>query len=244
MRGGIPVGSSSAARATRGRCRRSPDPTATAITDALLFDLDGCLVDSLPSIRGCWERTLPRFGYALPSDAEVRRLAGPPLSEVARALVPDASPARIAEIVAAYRVCSVAAAGDVPAFPGVPDLIDALADRGIAMGIATSKSIEVAEPVLQALGLRDRFAVVEGTRVDELGAAKGTVVARALAGLDALGAPRPAALVGDRAHDVVGAHAHGLRAFGVLWGYGGRAELEEAGADALLARPADLLDLV
>lgn len=141
-------------------------------------------------------------------------------------------------------MCSVAAAGEVPAFPGVPELLGELADRGVAMGIATSKSIEVAEPVLQALGLRDRFAVVEGTRLAELGTAKETVVARALAGLEALGAPRAAALVGDRAHDVVGAHAHDLRAFGVLWGYGGREELEAAGADALLERPADLLDVI
>ncbi|HTU30485.1 MAG TPA: HAD hydrolase-like protein [Solirubrobacteraceae bacterium] len=209
-----------------------------------MFDLDGCLVDSLPAIRGCWERTLPQFGAALPSGAEIRRLAGPPVDEVARALVPDAAPDLIAEIVAAYRRCSVAAAGEVPAFPGIPELIGALADRGVALGIATSKSIEVAEPVLRALGLRDRFAVVEGTRVEELGTGKATVVARALAGLGQLGAPRATALVGDRAHDVVGAHAHGLRAFGVLWGYGGREELEASGADALLERPADLLDLL
>jgi phosphoglycolate phosphatase len=176
--------------------------------------------------------------------AEIRRLAGPPVDEVARALVPDAPPDRIAEIVAAYRLCSLAAAAQVPAFPGVPELVDELADRGVAMGIATSKSIEVAEPVLEALGLRSRFAVVEGTRVDELGAAKETVVARALAGLQALGVPRATALVGDRAHDVIGAHAHGLRAFGVLWGYGGREELEASGADALIERPADLLELL
>jgi phosphoglycolate phosphatase len=166
------------------------------------------------------------------------------VDEVARTLVPDAPPARIAEIVAAYRRCSVAAAAEVPAFPGIPELISALAERGVAMGIATSKSIEVAEPVLEALGLRGGFAVVEGTRVDELGTAKATVVARALAGMEALGAPRATALVGDRAHDVAGAHAHGLRAFGVLWGYGGREELEVSGADALLERPADLLDLI
>jgi phosphoglycolate phosphatase len=146
--------------------------------------------------------------------------------------------------VAAYRLCSLAAAAEVPAFPGIPELISALAQRGTTLGIATSKSIEVAEPVLESLGLRGRFAVVEGTRVDELGAAKETVVARALEGLEAIGAPCPVALVGDRAHDVVGAHANGLRAFGVLWGYGGRDELEAAGADALLHRPSDLLDLL
>lgn len=166
------------------------------------------------------------------------------MDEVARTLVPDASPSRIAQIVAAYRRCSVAAAAEVPAFPGVPELIGELTDRGVVMGIATSKSIEVAEPVLQALGLRDRFAVVEGTPLDELGTAKETVVARALVGLESLRAPRPAALVGDRAHDVLGAHANRLRAFGVLWGYGGRVELQQAGADALLQQPAELLDLL
>jgi phosphoglycolate phosphatase len=215
-----------------------------ATTDALLFDLDGCLVDSLPAIRSCWERTLPRFGAQLPSDAEVRRLAGPPVDEVARTLLPGASPPRIAQVVAAYRRCSVDAATEVPAFPGIPELIDALAERGVAMGIATSKSIEVAEPVLDALGLHERFAVIEGTRVDELGTAKETVVGRALAGFEARGVPRPSALVGDRAHDVVGAHAHGLRAVGVLWGYGGPEELRTAGADALLERPSDLLALL
>jgi phosphoglycolate phosphatase len=192
----------------------------------------------------CWERTLPAFGAELPSGAEVRRLAGPPVDEVARALLPDAGPERIAEIVAAYRRCSVGAAGEVPAFPGIPELLASLTERGVTLAIATSKSIEVTEPVLEAVGLRRRFAVVEGTRRDELGTAKDTVVARALAGLEALGVARPSALVGDRAHDVVGAHIHGLPAFGVLWGYGGREELEAAGADALLEHPAELLDLI
>ena len=163
---------------------------------------------------------------------------------MARALLPGAPPARIAEVVADYRRCSVDAADEVPAFPGIPELVRALRERGVTLGIATSKSIEVAEPVLDVLGLRASFAVVEGTPRDELGTAKETVVARALAGLQALGAPRPAALVGDRAHDVIGAHAHGLRAIGVLWGYGGRVELEAAGADALLERPQDLLGLL
>ena len=208
---------------------------------ALLFDLDGCLVDSLASIRGCWERTLADFGAPPPAPDVLRHLAGPPVDEVARRLLPGASDARIAEVVAAYRRCSVAGAGEVPAYPGVPELLHALRGRGLRLAIATSKSIEVAVPVLRALGLHRCFDVVEGTGVDELGASKSAVVERALAGL----APhRPLALVGDRAHDVVGAHAHGLLAYGALWGYGGRAELTDAGADALLASPADVLGLL
>jgi phosphoglycolate phosphatase len=121
------------------------------------------------------------------------------------------------------------------------EMIRGLRERDVRLGIATSKSIEVAEPVLDALGLRASFDVVEGTRADELGADKATVVQRALIGL----APDlPLGLVGDRSHDIVGAHAHGLRGFGAVWGYGGAAELERAGADVLLATPADVLSLV
>ena len=47
-------------------------------------------------------------------------------------------------------------------------------------------------------------------------------------------------MVGDRRHDIAGAHANGVRALGVLWGYGSRDELEAAGADALVGDPADL----
>jgi phosphoglycolate phosphatase len=211
------------------------------LTTALLFDFDGCLVDSLPSIRRCWRLTLPQFGAPLPSEEQVRALAGPPLNVVARRLLPEADDALIAEVVLAYRRCSVADVGGVLTFPGVPELLDELRDRGVRLGLATSKSIEVAEPVLESLGLRGYFAVAEGTRVDELGTDKTTIVARALT---VLAPDVPLGLVGDRYHDIEGAHAHGIAGYGALWGYGGRAELEAAGADALLAEPADVAALV
>ncbi len=207
------------------------------VAAALLFDLDGCLVDSWPSILRCWELTLPEFGRELPVAAQMHRLAGPPVDEVARHLMPNADEPTIAAAVARYRRCSLAAAGDVPAFPGVPELLHRLRDRGVALGLATSKSIEVAEPLLESLGLRGCFEVAEGTREDELGTDKATVVGRALAGM----APVvPVGLVGDREHDIRGAHAHGIGGFGALWGYGSREELTAAGADRLLARPADV----
>ncbi len=53
-------------------------------------------------------------------------------------------------------------------------------------------------------------------------------------------APGTAAMVGDRRYDIAGAHANGLRGIGALWGYGGRAELEAAGADLLVATPTEL----
>jgi phosphoglycolate phosphatase len=203
---------------------------------ALLFDLDGCLVDSLPSIVRCWGETLGAVGRAAPSVAEVRPFVGPPADQTARALAPDLSESEIEQLLAAYRRCTTVAE-DVNAFPGVPELLAALAGRGVPLAVATSKSIEVVEPLLQRLDLARWFEVVEGTGRHEPGTDKTTIVARALARL----APtRAFAHVGDREHDVIGAHAHGLTAIGALWGYGSSDELTEAGADVLVTTPAEL----
>jgi phosphoglycolate phosphatase len=128
-------------------------------------------------------------------------------------------------------------AEDVAAFPGIPELLAALAGRGVALAVATSKSIEVVEPLLERLDLAHWFDVVEGTGRDELGTDKATIVARTLARLAPM---RAFAHVGDREHDVVGAHAHGLTAVGALWGYGSAEELTDAGADVLVGTPAEL----
>jgi phosphoglycolate phosphatase len=203
---------------------------------SVLFDLDGCIVDSLASIVRCWEETLPRFGLAVPSPEVIRAHVGPPVTEAAQAFAPGRDGAAVAELVRAYRALS-AEATDVEPYPGMPELLRSLHADGWILGIATSKSREVAEPTLERLELARLFTVLEATRVDELGTAKSTVVGRALAALAPI-APR--ALVGDRMHDVIGAHAHGLSAIGVLWGYGSESELTAAGADALVTSPAEL----
>jgi phosphoglycolate phosphatase len=184
----------------------------------------------------CWTETLPEFGLEVPPVAQIRAHVGPPVHEGAQAFAPDRDEPTIAAIVAAYRLRS-ARATDVEPFPGMPELLASLAGRGWVLGIATSKSIEVAQPLLDRLGLTPLLSVIEGTRVDEIGTDKATVVGRALARLAPL---VPLALVGDREHDVDGAHAHGLRAIGVLWGYGSEQELTAAGADTLVHSPAEL----
>ncbi len=207
---------------------------------ALLFDLDGCLIDSFPSIARCWRETLVDFGLAPPTPQQVRPHVGPPVDVAARALAPGADEATLKAIVADYRRRS-AQATDVRQFPGITELMGDLAERGLRMAIATSKSIEVALPQLARLDLRRWFEFVEGSRVHEPGADKATIVARSLA---RLGPARPLALVGDREHDIRGAHANALAAIGVLWGYGSRDELVVAGAEELAGEPADVPAIV
>jgi phosphoglycolate phosphatase len=205
------------------------------VTEAVLFDFDGVLVDSRAAVAGCLNATFAAHGMAEREPAELHQFIGPPLHETFALLVgPGDAPACVATFREIYRA---RAAAETPVFDGIPELLGALAGRPLA--VATSKPQPVAEPMLTALGLREHFATVAGPPLEH-DQPKARTIADAL---EALGVA-DATMVGDRSFDVVGAHAHGLRANGVLWGIGDEAELRAAGADALAASPTELLALL
>jgi len=141
--------------------------------------------------------------------------------------------------VAAYRQrYETACVVETLPYPGVGPVVEQLAAQ-LPLAVATSKPVHFAEPILEALGLRDAFRVVVGPSLTAMKESKSETVARAL---DALGCPGPAALVGDRRHDVAAGRANGIDTIGVTWGFGSRAELETAGADSVVETPAALLE--
>ena len=83
---------------------------------------------------------------------------------------------------------------------------------------------------------------MHGSALDGSRADKGELIRHILQteGLD----PRQTVMIGDRLHDVHGAARNDVLAIGVLWGFGGRAELEGAGAARIAASPAELPDMV
>ena len=87
-----------------------------------------------------------------------------------------------------------------------------------------------------ALGFGDAFEAVFAPELDLHVESKTSTVGKALAALGATGGT----MVGDRHVDMEAAHAHGLRAVGVTWGFGTADELRAAGADVLVTTPADL----
>jgi phosphoglycolate phosphatase len=131
-------------------------------------------------------------------------------------------------------------AAESAVFDGIPEVLDALAQT-MPLVVATSKSQALAEPLLEQLGLRDRFAAIYGPSLQARDEAKSLTIARALEGLPH--ARRPV-MVGDRKFDVLGARAHELPCIGVLWGIGSERELREAGATALAREPGELVALL
>jgi phosphoglycolate phosphatase len=206
----------------------------------VLFDLDGVLADSRLAITSCMNHALAAAGREPVPAESLYPLIGPSLSfGFASLLEVEPDDPSVAACIASYRsVYAEVSLRDTPTYPGVPEALAAIAAvPGRRLAVATSKPRAFAEPLLHALGLDDLFEVVAAPELDIHVESKTATVAAALS---ALGHDGPATMVGDRHVDMEAAHAHGLRAVGATWGFGTADELRAAGADALVATPADL----
>jgi phosphoglycolate phosphatase len=193
----------------------------------LLFDLDGVLIDSLPSILACMNHTLERMGRAPVGADAVRPLIGPPLEVSALALIGDAE--LVPRFVELYRerYAETCTRETLP-MPGLRPVLTSLAQRW-PLAVATSKAEVYVRPILAALGVLTFFSKggMFGRSLALDSEDKAAVVGRACAGL---GGAAGLVMIGDREHDVVGARAHGIDTIGVLHGRGSREELQRAGA--------------
>lgn len=210
---------------------------------AVLLDLDGTLVDSLPGITKSVHATLRHLGHEPEPALDLAFVIGPPLEDAMAILLARHGDDRVRESVTVYRE-HYGAVGmyESRAYAGVPESLAALAAAGFALYVATSKRSAFARPMLEQLGLARWMAGVYGAEPGGVLDHKPQLIAHLLSS-EKIASSR-AVMVGDRRFDISGAHANGLRAIGALWGYGSRAELTQAGADALAARPEDLFDAV
>jgi phosphoglycolate phosphatase len=206
----------------------------------VVFDVDGCLLDSIDGIVAGYQYALESVGVRPPSEAVLRSDVGPPVGVLFSSLgLDDATRERA---VAAYReFYAETGMHRARVYPGVVDLLDGLAERGLALATATMKLTPVAEAILERHGLGGRFAVVNGT--DATHHTKAETITRAL---ERLGNPDRGGvlMVGDRHTDIAAAQACGVGSVAVTWGYGSVAELAATGADHLVDSPAELSALL
>lgn len=211
----------------------------------LLFDLDGCLVDSTAPISAAMNHALVAVDLPARQPGELIRFIGPPLFASFETLLHEArGDVRLAaRCVALYREFYLEEA--LRSTMVVPGIDTALHELGgsVAMAVVTSKPGEYAEPIIDALGLRHHFLAVHAPATDLKGEPKAETLGRALEDLVPGADPATAVMIGDREHDVTAGIACGTATVGVTWGAGHRAELEAAGADHIVTTPAGLVEL-
>jgi len=207
---------------------------------AILFDLDGTIVDSAPGITATLAYTFERLGLPIPAPAELLRWVGPPILDSFRDLAgfDTEQSFRALEI---YREKYLAeGVYDASLYPGVAEVLHAIHAAGIPLSLATSKPETPARAILEHFHLIEPFDELTGASDDEVRSAKKDVVEEALRRLEAGGADLASTvLVGDRHHDVEGAAHHGVPTIFVTWGYGSAAEA--AGAITVVDTPEQLL---
>ncbi len=207
--------------------------------EVVLLDLDGTLTDNFAGISRSIVHALAALGEPAPDPSTLTDCVGPPLRySFARLLATDDG-ARIERAIVHYRErYSATGWHENVVYAGIPAMLVALRHGGRRLLLCTSKPQPFAERIVERFDLGGHLAGVYGAdlggTLDDKGALVAHIVARERL------EPARCAMVGDREHDILAARRHGIRAIGVLWGYGSRAELERAGADAIAADPGSL----
>ena len=205
----------------------------------LLLDLDGTLVDPAPGIVGSFRYAMARMGHPIDDDEDWRWIIGPSLRTTFSRLLagrgdPEAALRHYRERYSEWGLTEAAP------YDGVRDVLAARRAGGTRLFLCTAKPAVFAKRVVDVFGFAGLLDGVYGPQLDGGLDDKGDLIAHLMA--EERLAKDEVCMVGDREQDVRAAGRHGVPTVGVLWGYGGRDELSAAGAESLIASPAELND--
>jgi phosphoglycolate phosphatase len=213
--------------------------TDSAVPTAVLFDLDGTLVDSFPGIASAYHYMLQKMDLGEMTDLAIRELVGQNISSVLSEHF-GLSGDRLDEGISTFRRdYGLRGLFRYSKYEGIERVLHRLRDQAVTLCIATSKLRSMTSDLLDHAGWSETFAVVGGAELDGSRIHKRDIIAWSLGQLPE--GTRAVAMVGDRGIDIASSQELGLPGIGVTWGYGDRAELVAAGASVIVDSPDELL---
>ena len=208
-------------------------------TELVIFDLDGTLTDPMLGITRSVQYALRHFGIEVTDLSTLCPFIGPPLKDSFREFY-GMDDARAEEAIALTReYFAPKGIFENELYAGIPQLLEALRQGGARIAMATSKPAPFARRIAEHFAIDRYFDLIEGSTLDGTRTTKSEVLRLAIEGLGVTD-PARAVMVGDRRFDIEGAAATGIESIGVLYGYGSREELEQAGATHIVADVGEL----
>jgi HAD superfamily hydrolase (TIGR01509 family) len=210
--------------------------------EALLFDIDGTLVDSVDLHARAWEEAFAHFGLRIPF-AAIRAQIGKGGDQLMKTLLPPGEVERREEAIDRYRsdLYKRKYLGQVRGFPRVRELFQELLRRGLRIALASSAKGDELTRYKQVAGIEDLIdAETSGDDVEQ-SKPHPDIFAKAL---ERVGGDVPkdrVYVVGDSPWDAIAARRLGVRTIGVLCGGFAEPDLRKAGCVAIYRDPADLL---
>jgi len=198
--------------------------------DYIFFDLDGTLTDPAQGITNSFIHALKSFGLEIPSYETLCTFIGPPLVDTFKTKFGfDEEKAQLG--VVKYReYFADKGLFENSVYPGIELLLQELVAQGKHLVVATSKPEEYSIKILEKFGLAKYFDNICGSNMDETRSKKDEVIAYALE-RNNITDNSTVLMIGDRMHDIIGAHVHNIKACAVMFGYGSLEEFKDNNAD-------------
>jgi phosphoglycolate phosphatase len=219
-----------------------------SLIKAVIFDLDGTLLDTIEDITEASNRAFGARGLSPFSIEHMKTLVGDGAGELVRKAfaargVPSLTDADVAAILRDYRrEYETCWRKHSHPYPGIPELLDELARRGAKTAVLSNKAQMFTAVMVAEIFAGHRFDLVRGA-LPEVPLKPDPAPALAIAAELGI-APEACAFVGDTNVDMKTARAANMFAVGALWGFRTAEELRSSGAAVLIAAPSDLLGLL
>ena len=207
------------------------------MSQVILFDLDGTLLDTSPGVLSSVKYTIEKMGFQSLSEDALEEFIGPPIRKKMAEVYGISD-----ELAGTAMECFRQNYGredlyKAEAYPGLTELLDELRQKGYLLGVATYKREDQAQSLLEKKGLARFFDVIHGSDVDgkltkhfAKAAAEAADISSAAErkAIEAERAvpPQETVMIGDSLNDAVGAKEAGLKFIGVLYGFGFKSEKE------------------
>ncbi|HWR43577.1 HAD family hydrolase [Sporomusa sp.] len=206
---------------------------------AILFDLDGTLTDPKIGITKSVQYALKRFNIIEPDLDKLIPFIGPPLVESFQEFYSLSKTEATAAVEYYREYFTESGMYENAVYPGIKDMLTKLAATGKELIIATSKPTVFSEQIIDHFGMSQFFKAIVGSHLDGSRIHKTEIIAFILSELPHVARER-IIMVGDRKHDIIGALNNGIDSIGVSYGYGGLAELQQAGPNYIAASVSEL----
>ncbi len=208
----------------------------------VLFDLDGTITDSSEGIVNSIKYALSRLGFPEEPTEKIKQFIGPPLQQTFKINYGISDYQNAVTIYREY----YAEKGiyENRLYDGIVAVLDQLKNEGYTIGLATGKPTYYSHIILKHFKIDHYFNAVVGSNMNGTRGEKPEIIRDVLAELNYDKELHEVVMIGDRKHDVHGAHHHQIKCIGVTYGYAEGDELIKAGAAHIVHHPSELLALL
>lgn len=212
--------------------------------EAVIFDLDGTLLNSLEGIADAMNTLLERLGYSTHPLETYKYFVGDGITEMVRRALPEVARENsdINKLVTDYReIYHTTWPKKSPPYEGIPELLEALSQKNIKLAVLSNKSDDFTNRMVSELLADWKFEVVMGAQlgIPEKPDPYGALKIAEIIGI----APTNITFMGDSGVDMKTAARANMYPVGVLWGFREAEELLANGAKKLIKHPMELLNI-